>query len=311
MDAIVSAPGRIQFQFPLADWAGIYDAFEVSRSRSGDGGPYEPLMAGGAWLPAFFTLQVHNAYDVVGKQLELLVDDRILVVVTFTGTTPASVMADLAAAMPGFLLCSNYVISTANVGLTASLEVMGGDAAPKLGLVAGTIHYGMDKWRALVAGQESYDFYDPFGLETDFYRVRLTNQFEPAGGRVYPPVPGQLRGGLPAGQLIEGYVQMIDLTGRPCENVLVTLYASERAYPPVGLMPATVEVKTDKMGWARVKLVRGSRMTLSISGTNLAREILVPTEGDSFSLLDPSISVDPDAYKVQVPNIVVGERRSL
>jgi len=311
MDAIVSAPGRIQFQFPLADWSGIFDAFEVSRSRSGDGGPYEPLAAGYVWLPASFTIQSHNAYDVVGKQLELLVDGRVPVVVTFTGTTPAVVMADLAAVMPGFLSCSNYVIATANVGLAASLEIVGGDAAPILGLVAGGIHYGMDQQHALVAGRESYDFVDPYGLETDFYQVELTSKVLPASSRVYPPVPGQLRGGLPAGQLIEGYARLIDMTGRPFENVLVTLWASERVYPQAGMCPATVDIKTDKLGWARVKLVRGARMTLSISGTNLAREILVPTEGESFDLLDPAISVDGDSFKVQIPNIVVGERRSL
>lgn len=189
-----------------------------------------------------------------------------------------------------------------------------GDAAPSLGLVPGEERYGLDAWRRLAAGQLSYPFVDPRGAETDFYRVRLFDVLSTGLGRTYPPVPGALRGGLGSEHLIEGYCRLFDMTGRPVENALVSLYASQRAYPPdgaAGIFPASVDTKTDRMGWARAQVVRGARLTLSISGTNLAREILVPTEGQEFDLLDPSISVDADAYRVQVPNIVVGERRSL
>jgi hypothetical protein len=318
MDCIVSAPGHLRFYFPPVDWEGVYDAFAVSRSRGGEAGPYEPLMSPW-WRPASFSIPFQNGYNVVNKQLQLLLDGRVDVVVTLTGTDAASIVADLSAALPGLLVVewpggdAPIVFHGGSVGLGASLRV-DGDAAPLLGLVAGEERYGLDAWRRLQAGQLSYDFTDPRGLETDFYQVRLFKTLSPSSCVKYSPVPGALRGGIGAEHLIEGYCQLFDMTGRPVENALVSLYASQRAYPPDGaggIFPASVDVKTDRMGRARAQVVRGARLTLSISGTNLAREIMVPTEGQEFDLLDPSISVDADAYKVQVPNIIVGERRSL
>jgi hypothetical protein len=189
-----------------------------------------------------------------------------------------------------------------------------GDAAPALGLTPGEKRHGLDAWRMLKPGRLVYDFVDPMGKDTDFYKVRLLNTLNPSSGLAYPPIPGTPRGGLGAEHLIEGYCSLFDVSGRPVENVLVSLYASQRAYPPngaVGMFPSSVDVRTDSKGSVRVPLVRGARLTLSISGTNIAREILVPTTGQEFDLLDPSVSVDGDAYKVQVPNIVVGERRSI
>jgi hypothetical protein len=176
------------------------------------------------------------------------------------------------------------------------------------------VAHGLDAWGRLILEQPLYMFTDPWGLETDFYKVRLFNTNVAASGLSYTPVPGAPRGGLGAQHLIEGHIQLFDLTGRPVENVLVSLYASQRIFPPDGWsgeMPATVNIRTDRMGRAATLLVRGARLTMSISGTNLAREILVPSDGQSFDLLDPDISLDNDAYKVQVPNILVGERRSL
>lgn len=315
MEAIVSAPGRIRFYLPVSEWEGAYDRMEVWRSRVGEGGPYEPLTAP-SWRPACFTIPEQNAYDVQGKRLDLLVDDRIDVSVTFTGTTPVSVVNDLFAALPGFLIASfgpPAIMCTSNVGLAASLKIVGGDAAPLLGLPVGETRRGLDQHRNLSRERTYYDFIDPTGAETDFYQLRLSNSRVPVG-KVYPPVPGVVRGGLPPEQLIEGEIRWYDGNGRPAENVLISLFVPQFCQGGdqlAGLYPATVEAKTDRMGYARMRLVRGARMVLSVSGTNMAREIVVPTEGQRFDLLDPAISVNSDAYKVQVPNIEVGERRSL
>ena len=317
MDFIITAPGRLQLYFPPTDWDGVYDAFEVSRSRDGDAGPYEALM-GCAWQPASFSIPYRSGYDVLDKHLNLLVDGRIQLDVVFTGTDPTTIMSDLNAAMPGFITSSYstggpILLIGSTVGLGASLSV-DGDAAALLGLIPQDIHYGQDAWGRLVQEQAVYFFIDPWGRDTDFYKIRLLNRATPDGGLKYSPIPGVPRGGAGAQHLIEGHIQLFDLTGRPFVNALVTLYASQRAFPPNGMagqMPATVTVRTDRLGRASTLLIRGARLTLSVAGTNLAREILVPQDGQSFDLLDPNVSVDNDAYKVQIPNILVGEVRSL
>ena len=90
----------------------------------------------------------------------------------------------------------------------------------------------------------------------------------------------------------------------------MSLYTSQRCQQD-NVYSTAVDFRTDSQGRGRCFLCRGLQMTLSISGTNVAREVLIPVVGDSVDLLDPRISVDNDAYKVQVPDLVIGERRTL
>jgi hypothetical protein len=56
-------------------------------------------------------------------------------------------------------------------------------------------------------------------------------------------------------------------------------------------------------------LPRGQKVTVAVAGTSLVRTITVP-DRESFNLFDPDIA-DDDVFKVQVPLLVMAERRSL
>ena len=315
MDVIIQAPGFLQLQLPQEEWLNRYDAFAVARSRSGEGGPYVALTAAD-WQPARLRAFSRNSYDVLGKTLGLRLDGRIAVNVTFTGTSLAEVTSLLALAMPGYMSVTplplgGFLVGTTNVGLGASIEAVSGDAAPLLGFAVGDVQYGCDAWHQLVFGVTSYMFRDPYGLPTDYYQVRLLSTATPSGaGLVYPSFPGAPRNHLPIAQLIDACIELHDATGKAVVGTQVSLYASQRCQPG-DIYSTAVTFRTDARGRGSCHLVRGLQMTLSIAGTNLAREILVPTEGDAFDLLDPAVSVDSDAYKVQVPDLVIGERRTL
>jgi hypothetical protein len=59
-------------------------------------------------------------------------------------------------------------------------------------------------------------------------------------------------------------------------------------------------------------LVRGTKITVAIAGTDIVRDIDVPTDAavSSFNLLDPTKGTN-DAFKVQVPVFEYAARRSL
>jgi hypothetical protein len=59
---------------------------------------------------------------------------------------------------------------------------------------------------------------------------------------------------------------------------------------------------TDRDGYAEVRLVRGMEVDFAVDGTNLIRRIQVPTTGDGFDLLDPSLVVS-DEFGIQEPKI--------
>jgi hypothetical protein len=66
---------------------------------------------------------------------------------------------------------------------------------------------------------------------------------------------------------------------------------------------------TDDTGKAEFLLPRSQKVGVAITGTTLVRTITVPDK-DTFNLLDPDLA-DDDIFRVQVPDIVVAERRSL
>ena len=315
MDVIISAPGYLRLQLPQEDWLDRYDVIAIARSRNGVGGPYVELTAT-EWQPARLQVPQRSGYDVLGKSLELLLDDGVAVAVTFTGTSMSEVMSVLALAMPGYLAVApvaagGFTVGTVNVGIGAYIEVVGGDAAPLLGLPVGVAEHGRSACTRLVAGKTDYLFVDPYGRPTDYYQVRLINNTMPVGtGWVYSSFSGALRNPLPSERLIPAVIELHDAAGNAVEGALVSLYTSQRCQQD-NVYSTAVDFRTDSQGRGRCFLCRGLQMTLSISGTNVAREVLIPVVGDSVDLLDPRISVDNDAYKVQVPDLVIGERRTL
>jgi hypothetical protein len=74
----------------------------------------------------------------------------------------------------------------------------------------------------------------------------------------------------------------------------------------------SIRLLTDVTGHAEALLPRGTQVTISIGGTPLVRDILVPTDPtvESLNLLAAS-SGQNDLFDVQTPQIPYATRRTL
>jgi hypothetical protein len=74
----------------------------------------------------------------------------------------------------------------------------------------------------------------------------------------------------------------------------------------------TTTKRTDAYGRVEFRLLRGQKFGVSVPGTSLFRDITVPSDPlqEVFNLFDPSVGGD-DIFKVQVPNLISAERRTL
>lgn len=100
---------------------------------------------------------------------------------------------------------------------------------------------------------------------------------------------------LPAGALVTGTLRLSSPTGFPLQGkpVVITSIRSGATYQD-GAEPVSLDLLetnstfyTDAAGRVSIKLVRGSRIRISVPGTSLAREITVPV--NNFYFLDQSL----------------------
>lgn len=304
--------GTFHFLFPEEGWAGSFNCYEVQRSRFGDAGPWEDLHALSGSRGARFYIESKPAYDVDGLELELIVDRTQEVTVLFSGTTPADVTASFNNVMPSIITAENasmVVVSALSVGHDSSIEIIESDVSTKLGLVP-RLHLGASSCPALVPGQEAYTFVDPAAQDSWYYRARYLHRTTGAVGLWGVPVPARANVAIDPSELIKGEIYVTDPTGKPVQNVLILLDVQADS-STLGMLPMQLQQFTDIDGYASILVRRGVTAVFSVAGTGIARKILVPSTGATFDLADFSLSTQPDAFAVQVPNIKVGERRSM
>lgn len=303
-------------------WSGLFDHMEIWRSRQGIGGPYEEL-TGTSWSPAKVAF-LAKPYVVNGRKLSLLVMERVPVDIVFSGSDPlsaSSIAAQINTQGLGLLSASIIdgvvVLSTIAPGTLASLRILSSDAAGIFSLPTqdpSNIFFGQDARFILTLGTTLYPFVDPFGEHSFFYKLRFDNASNFTVSEFSDAF--QVSGGvtLPESDLILGSVDLFDLDGSARSNVRVQVYANYNGALLNGksIVGTTLEQLTDIDGHAAFQLVRGSKVTVAVAGTPLARTITVPTDPtqSSFNLLDPSIA-DPDVFTVQVPDYEYATRRSL
>ncbi len=301
---LVDTLPALTFVLPETEWTGRYQRFELERGATEDG-PFVSLTSSD-WQPARLTIPIRAFYNVVGETLILEVNG-VSVTVTFTNSTPAQVAADIAAAAPWLLstevTTDGIDIRTLSVGVPSKLLVVGGTADGLLELSAGTLSYGTDPHKLLVAGQDRYVYSDPHVLETDFYRVRYRGV---SNSEYLGPFPAKPNLAVAATDLIEGVLRITTLEGTPAQGYRV--YVSYQNTPPdtllsgVVLTTTTLTGVTDDAGRVRFQLVRGAVVTLRIEGAPYVRRVLVPSVGTSFQLSDPQYSYDAgDPWAVKVP----------
>lgn len=325
---------QLQVITAAEEWEGIFNRIEVWRSASSPAGPFEALTADN-WLPAVIPndagvepVTVVSGRQVLlgGLQLLVRVDAVDDFVITFSDTgliSYAAAAAVITSQSAGRFRA--YVDGTGSLvlvgmrpGTGAVLEVTGGDAAPLLGLPTTSpdnIAYGRDAHIGLVSRQQQYVFTDLRGSKTYFYRTRFINTVTQAVSEFSTSFSvGQALGISPT-NVICGYLDLVGTDGRPLGNQLVQVYAPTQTSLIEGKLVTGPRqaLHTDINGHVEFTLIRGVKYTVSVTGTDLVREVLAPVDASvkMFSLFEKSVGVQDDLFTAVRPDIIYAERRTL
>ena len=314
-----------------SDYVGFFNSLEIWRSLGIAAGPYEELTAD-SWGPALMPKDALDkpaspvtgpSFVLVGETLELRVNEKDDILVVFSGTDPLT-LSDIAAQITsqGQMKVSAYVdvvgglvLSTLDAGTGAVLELTGGSAAPLLGLPdTSPAYYGHDARLTLVEGINSYQFSDLRGSSAYFYKTRFRNKLTGAVSEFSQAFGATAALGVTAPNLACGELRLVQLDGKVLRNQEVRVHSQFNGTIVEGMHLAGGDVikLTDDDGYVSFTLVRGQRVAVAIIGTNLVRDILVPTDPtiQVFNLLDPNIASE-DVFKVSVPDLIYAEQRTL
>lgn len=315
------------------DWLNTFNQIEVWRSRSLSTGPFEELTADtwrsaripadGGDIPA--SPVTGPSVSVSGLELQLKLNEQDDIVITFTGVDPltfsdvaSQIQTQSATRLRSYVdEDSNLVIETVEPGTGAILRVVGGDAAPILRLPTtepDSLAYGRDARISLMAGKEKYLFNDIRGASTYYYRTRFYNSDQETWSEFSQPSPADQSIGISHENIVCGQLYMVKLDGKPLRNQLVRVFNRYKTQQVESRLVAGPELDSvsDMDGKVQFFLVRGSQVTVSIDGTDIVRDIEVPTDAtvEVFNLLDPDLGPD-DYFEVRVPRIEYAQRRSL
>lgn len=323
---------ELDFSIPASAWEGIFDRLEIWRSRGTVMGPYEPLHAD-TTLPARLPASADDPPDapqtgpsvtIVGKTLELLVNERTEVIVTFTGIDPLTfaqaalqIVSQSTGLLSSYVSGSTLVVQTIDTGLKTALRVVGGDAAPLLRLATsepGSLAFGRDARIQLRHGLESYGFVDPNGSLEFFYKARFYNTVTSLVSQFSSPFQGTPIAGLALDRLCRCYVDLVDMSGRGLANqeVLISNRFNGAQVDNRVVAGGHRRLLTDASGHAELLIPRGISVTVAIAGTSIARDVVIPTDESiqAINLLASDNGSD-DLFTVQVPDIDFAVRRSI
>lgn len=323
---------RLQLRANKDDWSGFFDRLEVWRGDAATG-PFTELTAPqwvGARIPDIQgdPPPVPPAGDSValsGKTLSLLVNEKVPIDITFTGSDPityATAVTQINAGGQGLVSAfvsadGHVVLQTAAPGTETILRVVPTDAAALLGLpttLPSAVAYGKTARSVLIADLDVYDFVDYHGDPTFFYRTRFSNSLNGDVSEFSPPFPGGGSAVLDPSLLILGVIDIIDLQGRPIQNREISISTKFTGVVAEGraVMPRDQVALTDASGHAEFTLIRGMTITVAVAGSQIVRDVVVPSDPalTFFRLLDASVGSD-DVFVVQKPQIDYAVRRSL
>ena len=314
-----------------SDFEGFFDLIEVWRSRSTASGPYEELTSD-FWRPARLPKTGGDApvapvsgpsVQLVGKTLELVLKEKDTIVVVFSGTDPLTLQqasVQIAAQSAGRLRSYvddtvQLVVETLEPGTGAALRVLPGDATSILALPLQSpddLVFGKDARIQLKLGVNVYRFSDISGSTQFFYKTRFRNRSTSAVSEFSLPFGVGQALGLSTAQLVCGYLDMVDLQGKPLVGREVSLSSQYNGTIVEGksVTGNPLMKRTDATGHVEFNLVRGMHYDLAVAGANLVKTITVPTDPTvtSFPLLDPDVSEQQDYFRVRIPQIPTLQR---
>jgi hypothetical protein len=308
----------------------LYNQLEIWKSKDTTSGPYREQTGAevrGARIPKDApdeptTPETGPSAVLVGKDLRLLINEQDELTITFTGADPltfADAAAQVDAQGQGLVRAyvselGGFVLQTTFPGVGSLLRVVGGEAAPLLGLPTDepdSLAQGIAARLTLSQGTTAYEFLDLWGSSEYYYKVRFRNSTTGAVSEFSQYFPGSKRLGLEPSSLAIGTVTLVTTEGKPLVNqeVRVNIEHTGAIIDDKLVAGGDAVQLTDETGKVEFTLPRGQKVSVAIAGTRLVRTITVPDQ-DIFNLLDPNIA-DQDIFRVQVPELVMAERRSL
>jgi hypothetical protein len=316
------------------DWLSSFDRLEVWRSRTTEAGPFEEITST-AWsrarVPAYITEDppaspvTGPSYNIVDKKLSVLINESVKVSIVFTDSDPltlatisSQINAQGAPYVSSFVSSEGkLVLETVQVGSAATLRILPSEGAGILDLPTeepDSVGMGREARIALVLGTLTYKFTDLNGSINYFYRTRFRNQMSGSVSEFSPPFSGKSMTTLDPSNLALGYVDVVDQRGRPVKNKEVTVanvFTSQVVNGRTVVGTPQTQL-TDDDGHAEFFLVRGVKVNVMIGGTQLVKEVLVPTDTsvESFDLFDSAYATGDDAFTVARPNYEYAARRS-
>lgn len=297
------------FTADIADLIATFDTVRWYRSRIGSVAGFEAATAATA-AAAVLEAPHKGPHALSGKTLVFVVNGTDEVSVTFAAADPVTT-AQAAAEINGVTALvvasdvSGYLrLTTAATGSGASIEIGDCDAAVYLGWESGDAVVGLDADTPLVAGVHEY-FYTDRNSSTEFwYRVELHHTVTGDVSSPGVPFPAAAPTRVAYANTIIGYIKLCDMSGAPIpcrkitfHNAFVPNTAEGGAW---GVFRHNQSVRTNADGYAEFRFLKGIDIDVSIDGTNFVRRLTVPSSGDSFNLLDPTL-VAQDAFGIQEP----------
>jgi hypothetical protein len=252
------------------------------------------------------------------------VNERVDISVTFSGVDPlplatiAEQITFLGTSSVTAYVNSNgkLVFQTRPVGGSASLRIVGGDAAGVLGLPTAepdSLAFGYDPRIVLVPGVSTYSFQDYYSDASYFYKVRFSHSLTGIKSDFSEPISATQVSGIDPTQIVLGFVRLARHDGRPSANQEVTVYSTflSQSIQGYNVLGGPQRFSTDATGYVEFPLIRGLTVDVSITGTAYIRRVTAPADFSilRFNVLDPQYGKD-DSFAVQRAEIPYAERKT-
>ena len=277
----------------IATVVASYDKIRLYRSTTGASGTYTEITAVAA-AAATMTGVRKEPFTLSGKEFAVEVDGAEETH-TFTAIITAAAAASEITANTSLVAidASGYVQITSPTTTTAStIEFAAASAgAVALGFYEEDNDHGEEVWPSLVGGTFVYTVTDYQGSSDYWYKTKYYNTTSGVYSDYSGAFQGMEAGSLEPTDIIYGTGYLVDMDGTPLENTKVFIY--NRFVPTIvssKVVSGTRQVYTTEAdGWVQVPLVHGARITMSIEGTKMVRDIDVPSTGTTFDLMTTDI----------------------
>lgn len=328
--SIVGQVIQLQLQANTEDWLGLFDRLELWHSYDGE---YFQEVTAPTWRGARvprdggdlpLSPPSGDRVNLVGETLSLFLNEQTQVDVTFTGSNPlsyAQAATQVNAATPLVTAWvdedGRFVVQSVQAGSIAILRVLPTTASSLLGLPTtepGWFNYGLDARIQLIEDVNFYPVTQHHCHTASAFKTRFSNSFNNTTSEFSTPFYVEDLPIIDTSLTITGFLDLVDLRGRPVYNREVAITTKFMGTVLGGSMvtPTDQRLLTDRNGHVEVTLIRGMSIVVSIAGTNITRDITVPSDPliSSFNLLDPAVGSD-DVFNVQVPDVDFAVRRTL